>query len=213
MTENYKILCLTLILIFSGTSCQSNLENTTITEKSGDSNGLRTIGYPKKFKNEKSYSIYLQALDCVRRDDYNGCIKHLQRAVELDPKNPIIYNDLGLAETRLENFDQGVIYLEKAIHLDSNFYSAYTNLGLNFYYDKKYEKGIQILKKVPIDSTGRSIRGSLFYHLFMNYTKLEECDSAYRYYGLIKEFAENDLFLENLEGYKKTDFDEICFDY
>lgn len=203
-----SILLSVVVLIY--TSCTTDMENQIITEKRKNDEGIRTIGYPKEFKNKESYSIYLKALECVRIDDYICCKEHLEEALSMDPDNPIIVKDLGLAETRLYNYDKASELLQRAIELDSNFYEAYCNLGLTYYYDDQFTKGIQVLKLVPVDSTNRIERGSLYYHLFMNYAQLKKCDSAFHYYNLIHEFATNEIFLENVERFKENVFKKNC---
>ena len=186
------------------------MENQVITEKRKDGEGIRTVAYPKKFKNEESFAIYLKALKCLREDDYKCTKDYLKKALKIDPNNPIIIKDLGIAETRLYNYESASLLLQRAIELDSNLYLAYSSLGLTYYYDDQFRKGIQVLKLVPADSTNRIERTSLYYHFFMNYTKLYECDSALHYYNLINEFATNEIFLENVANFRENEFKKIC---
>ncbi len=191
-------------------SCGTDVENQIITEKTVKDEGIRTIAYPKKFENRESYSLYLQGLECIRRDEYKQAKVFFEKALKIDPKNSIIINDLGLTEKRLCNYDIASELFKKAIGLDSTYYEAYGNLGLNLYYDEKFNEAIQILKLPTIDSTSRIERGAIYYHLFMNFTKLENCDSAYHYYSLLKEFATNKIFLENVEEFKEDEFEKNC---
>lgn len=130
--------------------------------------------------------------------------------MKIDPDNSTIINDLGLSEMRLFNYDRASEFFRKAISIDSNLYAAYNNLGLNFYYDEKYKEAVEILKSVKIDSTDYLERRANYYHLFMTYTKLVSCDSAYHYYNLINEFASNEIYLQSVEAFRQNEFIKNC---
>ncbi len=198
------------VLVLIAVSCKTDIENQVITEKRKSNAGIRTVAYPKKFENQKSYSKYLKALECVRQDDYECAKEYFEQALSIDPDNSIITNDLGLTEMRLFNYDKASELFLKAISLDSNYFIVYSNLGLNYYYDEQYDKAVNILKSVKIDSAGYRERRANYFHLFMNYTKLINCDSAYHYYGLAKKFATNEIYLENVEEFKEKEFIKYC---
>lgn len=198
------------IPILLATGCMTDPENQNITEKVGDDDGIRTISYPKTFKNQEAYSIYLEGLKCVRKNDYQCCKERFERALAIDPNNRILLNDLGLTEKRLYNYDQARKLFLKAIALDSSYYRPYNNLGLTLYYDEKYAQAIEILKLVNIDSADLMERRGNYFHLFMNYTKLLNCDSAYHYYRLTRKTASNEIFLENVEEFHENEFKKNC---
>jgi len=185
-------------------------ESQNITEKVGDNDGIRTISYPKTFKNQEAYSIYLEGLKCVRKNDYQCCKERFERALAIDPDNHIILNDLGLTEKRLYNYDKASELFQKAISKDSNYYTACNNLGLNLYYAEKYAEAIKVPRVVNNDSADHIQRRANFYHLFMNYTKLNNCDSAYYFYSLTKKIATNKIFLENIEEFEENEFKKNC---
>jgi len=198
------------VLVLIAVSCNTDMENKIITEERKSNEGIRTVAYPKKFKNQKSYSKYLKALECVRQDDFDCAKDYLEQALSTDPDNSIIINDLGLTEMRLFNYDKASKLFRKAISLDSNYFTAYNNLGLNYYYDEQYDKAVNILKSVKIDSADYLDRRANYFHLFMNYTKLMNCDSAYHYYSLIKKSATNEIYLENVEEFKEIELIKNC---
>jgi tetratricopeptide (TPR) repeat protein len=206
MFKAIPILALFLITI----SCNSSTEGSIITEYFENQNGIRTISYPEKFNNSEAYKYYVDALDCLREDDLECSKDNLEKALMIDSLNLILLNDLGNLETRFKNFDKSTELFLRAINIDSNFYQAYANLGLNYYYAKQYESGVDILKLVEIDSVHRITRRGVYLHLFMNYTGLKNCDSAFHYYNTVRNYATDKLILENAENFKENEFKKNC---
>ena len=51
-------------------------------------------------------------------------------AIELDPANPVLFNNLGLALRYMEQFDAAVEAYDRAIELDPGYRDAFTNRGV-----------------------------------------------------------------------------------
>jgi len=212
MKKIYLVLIFIYLLILI--SCDSsNNQKQSIIEKS-KTNNVRVINYPSKslFKNKDAYDKHNKGLDYIADYDYKQACNYFKKALELEPDNSIILNSLGLCKMRLYNYDEASTFFRKAIKSDSSYYVAYGNLGLNLFYDKKYKDAIEILKLANIDSVGSIEKKAIYFHFFLNYTKLKECDNAFKYYSLIKQIAkkEDKLFLENVEKFKKDVFDKDC---
>ena len=207
-------LVITFLLVLIFPSCNNeNGNNRDIISKSKRDGGIKIFMSSKPFDNQEAYNLYLKGLNCIKRDRYKCAKKYLEKALKIEPNNPAILCDLGLIETRLFNYDLGSELLLKAISMDSTYYQAYTNLGLNFYYDKKRREAIDILKMVDLNNVNQLIQGTTYFHLFMNYSGLWECDSAYKYYILSKSLVDNKLLLENIENFKILEFNKNCPQY
>jgi tetratricopeptide (TPR) repeat protein len=202
------ILTCSIILIYF--SCNSGNSNDKSTKRSKTHGGIITFLSTKEFENQKSYDIYLKGVKCIKREDYECAKKYFEKALEIDSNNPTILCDLGITETRLFNYDRSSELLYKAIDIDSTYYLAHTNLGFNLYYIGKHNKAIEILNLVDVNNSSQVVRRATYFHLFMNYTSLKECDNAYKYYDLLRDFLDDKLFLENVERFKKNEFDKKC---
>ncbi len=60
---------------------------------------------------------------------YTESIKVNEKAFELEPNDPEIYNNLGVSYQLLNELDKSELFLKKAIKLKTNFAEAYLNLG------------------------------------------------------------------------------------
>ncbi|MCS6835619.1 MAG: tetratricopeptide repeat protein [Anaerolineae bacterium] len=64
-----------------------------------------------------------------RNGDQEGAIATYQRALELDPNNPVFYQRLGYIFTQQNKFAQAEQYYERAIGLERDFAPAIAGLG------------------------------------------------------------------------------------
>lgn len=75
---------------------------------------------------EISYSYGTQAL---MTKDYTGAITHLLKAAELDPKNPEVHNNLGMAYYFKGEKQAAKTHVQKALDLDEKNTDARSNLA------------------------------------------------------------------------------------
>lgn len=67
----------------------------------------------------------------------------------------IKYYNLGLDETKKENFEKAIEYYKKALVFDPNFAFAYDNIGINYRRLNKFDEAIEAYEKsLEIDPTG-----------------------------------------------------------
>jgi len=86
--------------------------------------------------------------------DYKQAIQYFQAAIRKDPKNPLLYNKLGLAELQMSELGAARVDFEKAVKLDSKYADAQNNLGAVEYMQKSYGNAAKRFKKaVALDET------------------------------------------------------------
>ena len=68
------------------------------------------------------------SLDNLGKTD--EAIRSYERAISLNPANPVAWNNKGYALVRLEEFESVLDYFEKATQLDPKFERAWINRGL-----------------------------------------------------------------------------------
>jgi len=66
----------------------------------------------------------------VARGDYQGAIAEFSNAIEIDPKNPVVYAARGNAKTNLGELDDAIADFSKAIEIDPARRVPYINRGV-----------------------------------------------------------------------------------
>lgn len=64
---------------------------------------------------------------------YGDAIDFYQEALKKDPKKPMLWNKIGLAELRLARYENARKDFEKAVKIDRTFSDAVGNLGATYY--------------------------------------------------------------------------------
>jgi tetratricopeptide (TPR) repeat protein len=75
-------------------------------------------------------------------------VEDFNRAIELEPKNPMYYNNRGVAHLRRKDYDKALSDFDYAIKLDSGFASAYHNRGMAFSGKGRHDKAVEEFSKV-----------------------------------------------------------------
>ena len=73
--------------------------------------------------------LHYQGLVALSRGDASKAEVLLRQARNLEPDNPAILNDLGIALAQLGRVDESIENLRRALSLSPQFYQAYCNLG------------------------------------------------------------------------------------
>jgi type IV pilus assembly protein PilF len=80
-----------------------------------------------------------------------AALRELLKAKELDPDDPITYNDLGLVYMAKDKLDLAVAQFEKSVQLRPDYSLAKNNLGAAYLIQKKWDKAIAVLSEVTGD--------------------------------------------------------------
>ncbi len=93
-------------------------------------------------------------LTCVQQRDFDKAILYFNKAIELDPVNPVVYSNRGAAYSAKGKHDQAIADWTRALEVDPKYGSAYYNRGRTFCVMKQYDKAIPDLDKaLEIDPT------------------------------------------------------------
>ncbi|OBQ43833.1 MAG: hypothetical protein AN484_10140, partial [Aphanizomenon flos-aquae WA102] len=106
--------------------------------------------------------------------------QHYRKAIELDPKLAIAYNNLGITLNDQKKYDEAVTAYQKAIELDPNYAIAYYNLGNDLSDQKKLEEAVAAYQKaIEFDPK----YATAYYNLgntLKDQKKLDEAVAAYQ---------------------------------
>ena len=78
---------------------------------------------------DHAYAIHELGHIALTRKDYHGAIRLINKAIRLNSKDPVCFNNLGLAFRGLGKPDQAVIAYKKALSLGPNIPEILINLN------------------------------------------------------------------------------------
>lgn len=108
-------------------------------------------------------------------ESYGKAVKYLKKSIEVDERNPNLYNSLGMIYMRHELDDKAIFNYNKAIEVDPGFGYAYYNLGSLYFREGLFEESISFLKRT-VEIFPHYPEG--YNNLGMAYWKVEEYDKA-----------------------------------
>jgi tetratricopeptide (TPR) repeat protein len=90
----------------------------------------------------------------------------LKRATEVDPKNKVAWNNLGLVYFAMRENDQAIAAFQKQIQVNPYDEFAYNNLGRVYWNDRKYDEAVkafnQQLENNPLDKFAHGNLGAMY---------------------------------------------------
>jgi tetratricopeptide (TPR) repeat protein len=97
-----------------------------------------------------------QRADSLRAQKlYLDAIDYYNVALTKKPKDPLLYNKLGIVELMMQRLKDAEKNFRRAIKADKKYAEAYNNLGAVYYFRKKYGKAVKQYRKA-IDLYGDS---------------------------------------------------------
>ncbi|MDP1675326.1 MAG: tetratricopeptide repeat protein [Bacteroidota bacterium] len=140
--------------------------------------------------------------------EYDKAIQLFQKAMEINPNDPLLNNNLGSAYYKSGNYGKAIQYLEKAIEINPQYSMAFNNLG-NVYSDKgNIDKAIELYENA-VDLNSENYLA--YYNLGLAYYNSGKKDKAIKYYK--KTIKINPTYSEaycnlGVIYYDKDDYDE-----
>src|SRR5947207_1137638 len=108
--------------------------------KSGYLNLLKTN--PKNAE-----ALHALAIVCTQQDKLHDAMEYLNSAIDIQPKNPVLYLHLANVLKILGLFSQSIEVLQQIIVQDPNCISAYNNLGTVYYAQGKLTEAIHAYRQ------------------------------------------------------------------
>jgi tetratricopeptide (TPR) repeat protein len=158
--------------------------------------GLKTediaqVTQPILAEAEKKYQETIQAIGIneqadnldilsLNTDNDQEAIECYRKAIELDPNNAIIHNDLGLSLHYQGKDEEAIECYQKAIELDPNNATIHSNLGLSLHNQGQDTEAIKCYRKaIELDPNNATIHSNLGLSLH-NQGQDEEAIECYR---------------------------------
>ncbi|HLF17786.1 MAG TPA: tetratricopeptide repeat protein [Candidatus Omnitrophota bacterium] len=96
---------------------------------------------PRKYR-----GYYTLGMAYGKTGDREKMVDLFKKGLELEPVNPKVYNNLGIAYSKI-NVTEAIGYFEKAVELDPQFTEGYTNLGAMYVQYNDMEGAIRAFRK------------------------------------------------------------------
>lgn len=97
-------------------------------------------------QSDSARSEYIQGSTAFELGNYGEALKHLKRAVRLNPDDAMLNFTLGQTYEKVDSLSQAVAFIQKAIHLKPNDKSFLTELAGIYQAHGKNKEAIQILE-------------------------------------------------------------------
>ncbi len=133
--------------------------------------------------------------------NYPGAMTELLRAEKLDPENPIVQNNLGLAYYVRNRFVEAEKHCRRAVELKSDYTEARNNLGRVLVELKKYDEAIRELKISVNDLTFVSPEKS---YASLGLAYLKKNDFAQAQFNLAKSLEIQKQSCQNMTYYGQS---------
>lgn len=156
-----------------------------------------------------------KAIECFKKQDWNGAIDIFTSIIEVDTENAEVYNNLGLCYVNVGDEDKAEKNYLKSIELNPQIPQCYINLADLYYKQRRLGEGINILSyavdNLPDDIIFRhylarfymeDAKGDLAIDELI-YVLEQQPDNYDAYYDLAKvylEFGNYDSAIENFEN-------------
>jgi Tfp pilus assembly protein PilF len=118
---------------------------------------------------ETARQEYERAHDAIARQDIDGGIAHLKKAVEIAPQYAAAWNGLGTIAYQSKQYPQAEAYFREALKQDPGAYSPLVNLGGALMAQNKVEESLAVnleaVKTMPGDALAHSQLGSSYFFL------------------------------------------------
>ncbi len=156
-----------------------------------------------------------KAIECFKKQDWNGAIDLFTSIVEIDTENAEVYNNLGLCYVNIGDEDKAEKNYLKSIELNPQIPQCYINLADLYYKQRRLGEGINILTYAVENLPEDIIFRHYLARFYMEDAKLDlaidelinvleqQPDNYDAYYDLAKvyfEFGNYESAIENFEN-------------
>lgn len=128
-----------------------------------------TVSAAELSVSESAKQEYRKAQDCLSRQDVQGAIARLKKAVELSPQFAIALNQLGTIAYQTGKFQQAEEYFRASLKQDPGLYAPLVNLGGALLALKRDEEALAVnldsVKVMPGDALAHAQLGQNYYYL------------------------------------------------
>jgi tetratricopeptide (TPR) repeat protein len=114
------------------------------------------------------------------RKDYREAALVYKQLADLNPRNPVYLNKLGIAMHQQSALALALKYYERASKADPSYADALNNIGTVWYQRKKYNRAIKAYQKAILIRTDMAVLYSNLGYAYFGEKKYEEAIGSFR---------------------------------
>jgi DNA-directed RNA polymerase subunit alpha len=180
------------------TASQVQLQRAGIFRQKGDLTQARALLTRLEDQSSHSAEYHYQLASCyVAEGERAAAVRHLEKAVELDPGHTGALFQLGHANDLAGNDDEAIAYYERCMNYPPVHIGLLMNLGILYEDSEKYPKAVECYRRIlyanPADEQARLFLRDAQASLTMYYSPEE--DTAFNRFSQVLEIPVTDFEL------------------
>ena len=197
MRKTYYILIVLYITLFS---CNEK-----------NSNEIISIFYYdiENIQDSVARDFFNKGIDFAKNKKYQKAQTKFEKANNLEPKNILIVNSLGLVAQALEDFDESESWFQEALSIDSLFVNTYINYGTCLNSIENYKLAIEIMEIGRTKTNNSNDIALLCYNLAISYVNSGNCNKAKETIEIGLSKLTDRSMIREFKDFKREIF-EIC---
>ena len=157
------------------------------------------------FENEKANRLNQEAVEYGKKGFPDKSCELLLEAIKIEPNNPTLYNNLGLAYSLQNENKKSISSFQQSLLIsDSTFLHAAVNLGLEYNKVGEYQNAINVLNFTIKKTQNKQLEIGARINKIFSLTQIKKCDEAK---DEIKKIESNhdffDVFTKQINDAKK----------
>ena len=178
--------CFLLIIGISGCTNEGNVDSKNIKKEDIGDNRIINFDSDWEFKTKKALEYNENALGNIKNSNLDLAVSNLRQAKLIEPRNPVILNNLGLAYFEQKEFGKSANYLNRAIsYSDSNYLGAIVNMAKLSIELKQPSKTIDLCNYVLQRATNDEIIIAGYTNWIFGLFQLNRYDEASELFNLL----------------------------
>lgn len=157
------------------------------------------------FENEEVNKINNEAIEYGKNGFPDKACELLLEAIKIEPNNPTLYNNLGLAYSLQNENKKAILSFQKSLLIsDSTLLQAAINLSLEYNKIGQYQKAIKVSNFTITKTQNKQLEISARINKIFSLTQIKKCDEAKNELKKIENYHEYvDIFAKQIDEAKK----------
>jgi len=197
MRKTYYILIVLCITLFS---CNEKNSNEIISIFHYDMENIQ---------DSVARDFFNKGIDFAKNKKYQKAQTEFEKANNLEPKNILIVNSLGLVSQALEDFEESESWFQEALSIDSLFVNTYINYGTCLNSIENYKLAIEIMEIGRTKTNNSNDIALLCYNLAISYLNSGDCNKAKETIEIGLSKLTDSSMIREFKDFKREIF-EIC---